>query len=73
MALGTGKMWNNPTGWGWGSNTGLSSLLSIFVPHFFGSGRASSGRGGEEVRTGQDIAKKKGHLLGERRATPQAV
>ena len=46
MALGTGEMWDDLTGWGQGSDAGSSSTPSIFVPRFFSSGRAGSGRGG---------------------------
>jgi len=62
MALGTGEMWDDLTGWGQGSDASSSSSLSIFVPCFFGSGRAGSGRGGGRSQDWSGYSKKKGPL-----------
>ena len=60
--MGIGETWDDPTGWGRGSDAGLSSSPSIFVPCFFSSGRAGSGRGGGRCQDWSGYSKKKGPL-----------
>jgi len=67
MALGTGETWDDPTGRGQGSNTGLSLSPLIFVPCFFRSGCAGSGRGGGRSQDWSGHCKKKQRPLTWRR------